>query len=82
MNQPVRLTRPVDKLAVVDDAIRNLDILKIDETSFILRDTQHSFGDNRASDVNIWLDRGEMIALRDRVDQMLQGKVKPTRRSA
>lgn len=85
MRQPERLTRPVDKLPVIDDAIRNLDILMIDDQKFILRDTQHCFGDNRVSDVNIFLDREEMVALRDRLAQMLAGKVKPTtapRRSA
>jgi hypothetical protein len=83
MNEPTRLTRPVDKLSVIDDAVRNLDILKIDEERFIVRDTQHKFGDDRVSTVNIWLDRDEVQALKNRLEQMLEGKVgKVTRRSA
>jgi hypothetical protein len=78
MREPTRLSRIVDKVPVIDNAIRNLDILKLpDEERFILRDTQHSFGEDRVQSQNIWLDRDEMIALRDRVDQMLNGKVLP-----
>ncbi|HYW37825.1 MAG TPA: hypothetical protein VE957_06915 [Terriglobales bacterium] len=74
-SEPPRLTRPIDKLQVIDDAIRNLDILKIDEERFILRDTQHQFGDDSVSTANIWLDREQMAALSDRIEQMLSGKV-------
>lgn len=83
MKEPTRLTRPIDKLAVIDNAIRDLEILQVVE-QFIIRDTQHQFGEDRVATVNIWLQREELAALRDRIDQMLSGKVTklPTRRSA
>jgi hypothetical protein len=80
MKEPVRLTRPVDSLRVVDTAIRVLEILKVDEERFILRDTQHSFGEDRVGVVNIWIDRDELAALRDRAHQMLTDKI--TRKGA
>ena len=82
MKEPFRLTRPVDSLRIVDTAIRNLEILRVDEERFILRDTQHQFGEDRVSVVNVWLDRDELTALRDRVHQILVDKISPRKVSA
>jgi hypothetical protein len=75
MREPSRLTRPVDSLRVIDTAIRNLEILKVDDDRFILRDTQHTFGEDRVGVVNIWLEREELVAIRDRAHQMLTDKM-------
>jgi hypothetical protein len=75
MREPARLTRPVDSLRVIDTAVRILEILKVDEERFILRDTQHQFGEDRVGVVNVWLDRDELVALRDRAHQMLTDKM-------
>lgn len=62
-------------LTVVEGPTRSLVILRSHYESFILRDTCHLWGENKAVVSNVWLKREEMEALRDRLDQMLNDRV-------
>lgn len=73
--EPIELTRPVDLLTVVEQPTRSLVLLRSHYDQFILRDTCHFYGENKAVVCNVWLKREELERLKERIEHMLTDKV-------
>lgn len=64
--------RAPEKVCVVDSYNRTIDLLDVNGWNFVIRETQHFFGDNRATAINLWLTRIELETLRNKIDLALR----------